>query len=304
MTEKELISSLKEFKQNLIDDVISFYRINNKARGRAAFSRWKKRFIDFLNIYIPGEAKNFELQTAQFSLDLDQNEKQNGLIYEDGRIYISFIEELADAVAKKYLIVPESQEEMRNSELGKNIQSNINNRNVFVVHGRNWEARNAMFQFLRSIDLQPIEWSQAIKETGKATPYVGEILDTAFSIAQAIVVLLTPDDIAKLQDHFIDEDDEYYEKELTPQARPNVLFEAGMAMGRSAERTILVEIGKLRPFSDVGGRHVIRLSNKTQKRQELANRLETAGCAVNLSGSDWHTEGNFEINSQTQKGHL
>ena len=66
-----------------------------------------------------------------------------------------------------------------------------------------------------------------------------------------------------------------------------------MAMGRCAERTILVELGKLRPFSDIGGRHVIRLDNTPAKRQELARRLEAAGCPVNLSGADWYTTGDF-----------
>jgi DNA-binding MarR family transcriptional regulator len=174
------------------------------------------------------------------------------------------------------------------------MQIEIDQKKVFVVHGRNGEARKALFSFLRSIGLHPIEWSEAIKATGKASPYVGEILDAAFSNAQAIVVLFTPDDEAKLREPFIKSDDEIYEKELTPQARPNVIFEAGMAMGRNPERTILVELGKLRPFSDVYGRHVVQLNNSTQRRQELAHRLETAGCAVNLFGTDWHTEGFFD----------
>ena len=67
-----------------------------------------------------------------------------------------------------------------------------------------------------------------------------------------------------------------------------------MAMGRNEDRTILVELGTLRPFSDVAGRHVIRLDNTTQRRQELARRLQTAGCPVNLDGTDWHTTGDFE----------
>ena len=76
--------------------------------------------------------------------------------------------------------------------------------------------------------------------------------------------------------------------------RPWILFEAGMAFGRRADRTVLVEIGDLRPFSDVAGRHVVRLNNSTQRRQELAQRLETAGCAANLTGTDWHTAGDFD----------
>jgi hypothetical protein len=66
-----------------------------------------------------------------------------------------------------------------------------------------------------------------------------------------------------------------------------------MAMGRSAHRTVMVELGSLRPFSDVGGRHVIRMDNTTQRRQELALRLQTAGCSISLAGTDWHTAGDF-----------
>ena len=165
---------------------------------------------------------------------------------------------------------------------------------VFVVHGRNETARNALFSFLRSIGLNPHEWSEAVKAVGHPTPYIGEILDAAFSCAHAVVVLFTPDDIARLQEQFRSDRDPRHEVEPTGQARPNVLFEAGMAMGRDSNRTILVEMGKLRPFSDIAGRHIIRLDGSSKQRQQLAQRLRTAGCPVNLDGTDWHTEGNFD----------
>ena len=167
---------------------------------------------------------------------------------------------------------------------------------VFVVHGRNAAARDALFAFLRSIGLRPLEWSQAVAATGKASPYIGEVLDAAFSVAQAIVVLMTPDDVACLHETLRKNDDPLYETSPTAQARPNVLFEAGMAMGRNPDRTVLVEVGTLRPFSDVGGRHVVRLNDTPQKRQELAMRLKSAGCPVDLSGSDWHDAGRFCLN--------
>jgi hypothetical protein len=66
-----------------------------------------------------------------------------------------------------------------------------------------------------------------------------------------------------------------------------------MAMGRDPKRTVLVELGVMRPFSDVGGRHVLRLNNTEKKRHELIERLITAGCDVNRSGTDWMEAGNF-----------
>ncbi|MEA5457315.1 nucleotide-binding protein [Sinomonas sp. JGH33] len=162
---------------------------------------------------------------------------------------------------------------------------------VFVVHGRNAAARDAMFAFLRSIGLKPLEWDQAMALTGKASPYIGEVLDVAFEDAQAIVVLLTPDDIAYIRSEYAHDED----PDLEPrgQARPNVLFEAGMAMGRNADRTVLVEMGDLRPFSDVGGRHAVRMDNTPQRRKSLAERLKTAGCPADISGADWMSAGDF-----------
>ena len=167
-------------------------------------------------------------------------------------------------------------------------------REVFVVHGRNGKAREAIFAFLRSIGLHPLEWSEAVQSTGRSSPYIGDILNAAFSKAHAVVVLMTPDDDAQLREPLRSDNDPPHETELSGQARPNVLFEAGMAMGRNEDRTILVELGTLRPFSDIAGRHVIRLDNTTQRRQELAQRLRAAGCPVNLDGTDWHTAGDFE----------
>lgn len=163
---------------------------------------------------------------------------------------------------------------------------------VFVVHGRNSAARLAIFEFLRSIGLSPIEWHQAIVATGKGSPYVGEIVDAALEAAQAVVVLWTPDEVVALRPEYADGKDD---PDLCPalQSRPNVMFEAGLALGRAPERVVLAELGRIRRFSDMLGRHTVRLSNSVASRQELAVRLQTAGCAVDLSGTDWHTAGDF-----------
>lgn len=164
---------------------------------------------------------------------------------------------------------------------------------VFVVHGRDERLRSGMFALLRAIGLDPIEWSKAIALTRKASPYIGEVLGAAFKHAQAVVALLTPDDEARLRPDLLNQDDPPYEKILTGQPRPNVLFEAGMAFASHQDKTVLVQIGTVRPFSDVAGRHVVHMDGSVGKRQELAQRLRTAGCAVDLTGTDWHSVGDL-----------
>jgi hypothetical protein len=151
---------------------------------------------------------------------------------------------------------------------------------VFVVHGRDREAKEALWSFLRAIGLRPLDWEEdLVALTGQGTPYVGQVLDAAFRHAQAVVVLITPDDTVKLHPDLVEAGEEAFERQMTGQPRPNVLLEAGMALGFNPTRTILVEIGQRRAISDLGGRHTIRLATETTLRG-LARRLEAAGCAV------------------------
>ena len=171
-------------------------------------------------------------------------------------------------------------------------EPNVDPRKVMVIHGRNVALRDAIFEFLRALDLDPIEWEQAVRATGSPSPQILDVVNKAFELAKAVVVLMTGDDLAKLKPELLSEDDEY-EKALTPQPRANVIFEAGMAFALHRNRTVLVTIGNIRSFSDIGGVHAVKLNNDPQKRNDLAGRLESAGCVVNRTGSDWYRAGDF-----------
>ena len=164
---------------------------------------------------------------------------------------------------------------------------------VFVVHGRDRAARDAMFSFLRSVGVHPIEWNSAVGMSRKAAPYVGQVIDAGFGNARAIVVLFTPDDLVRLRPDLLSHLDPAFERREMGQARPNVLFEAGRAFSSHPDRTILVQLGSVRPFSDVAGVHLVHMSNEVERRQELVTKLRNAGCAVNTSGTDWLREGDF-----------
>jgi len=148
-----------------------------------------------------------------------------------------------------------------------------------------------MFQILRAMSLQPLEWEQAVHATGSSAPYVQQVLDAAFARAQAVVVLLSGDDEARLQRQYVCDHDPAFELHLTPQPRPNVLFEAGMALARCPDRTVLLQIGDTRPFSDIAGRHMLRFTGTPETRNALRSRLLAAGCILTDTGSDWLTAG-------------
>lgn len=162
---------------------------------------------------------------------------------------------------------------------------------VFLIRGRDAAAAQAMTQYLRALGLQVVEWEHAVARTGQPSPYVGEVVMTGLSMAGAAVVLLTPDDLVQLRPDLTNADDPVLERETCGQARPNVFYEAGIADALARERTVIVEIGNVKPFSDVSGRHVVRYDGSAPKRNALAERLRVAGLTVNTSGTDWLGEG-------------
>lgn len=168
----------------------------------------------------------------------------------------------------------------------------MNKNNVFVVHGRNHKVKDAMFAFLRSLNLKPLEWEQARALTNKSSPTTLEIVKIGIENSQCIVILLTGDDITQLSS-------QYGNERPLVQPRPNVIFEAGWALAISGqERTLFVKFGNLRGFSDIDGINYITLNNSSKSRKAIVGRLKTAGCNVDDSGSDYlnpDSGGNFEL---------
>lgn len=175
-----------------------------------------------------------------------------------------------------------------------------NSKAVFLIHGRNISVNKSMHDFLRSIGLQPVEFSSAIHATIKkqkrgANPYLGDILDVNFESVKALIVLFTPDDEVRLRQSLWAKKESSVEKRFVPQARANVIFEAGLALGRHEEKTLFVSVGRSKVFSDIAGKHMLYLDNSTGKRRDFARRLEALGCQVDLTGDDWDTAGSFAI---------
>jgi predicted nucleotide-binding protein len=173
----------------------------------------------------------------------------------------------------------------------RNIKTTKDN-SLFVVHGRDTQLNEDMFAFLRSIGLNPMEWSQAVRAAKGANPNVTDIVKGALQKVQGVIVLFSPDEEARLKAKFRGPKDS---KSLEGQARPNVIFEAGIALGAHHEKTLLVEVGDVRKISDIAGMHILHLSNSPTSRKELAQRLkDKLKFKVDTSSDSWLTVGNFD----------
>ncbi|MBQ0884045.1 nucleotide-binding protein [Streptomyces sp. RM72] len=160
-------------------------------------------------------------------------------------------------------------------------------RSVFVVHGRDDQVRREMYELLRRLDLRPKEWEDLVRATGQASPFLGDVVAGAPAQAQAALVLLTPDDVVTLHPELRGRNEPDYETRPVCQPRPNVLIELGMVLMAYPERTLIVEVGGVRPIADIAGRNVIRFDGSETALGKVVERLKLAGCTVNDTGSDW-----------------
>jgi predicted nucleotide-binding protein len=153
---------------------------------------------------------------------------------------------------------------------------------VFVVHGRDRALRDAIYEFLRALGLRVLEWGHAIRAArgSGGNPFVNDIVTKIMMEAQAIVVMLSPDDEAKLKDQFISTHERSTEGKLRGQARPNVLFETGIAVGTHHKKTVMVQVGHVKPFTDIGGMHILLLSN--DERQGTSSPIDSRTSGARL----------------------
>lgn len=152
------------------------------------------------------------------------------------------------------------------------------NKKIFVVHGRDHAAVAKLCTFLSSIGLHPRTFIDVASSLGGA-PSISEIIRAGMEEAQAVLVLFTGDERAVLDSRLEAALDSESDRTRI-QARPNVIFEAGLALGSRPNQTILVSLGAdVRLFSDVHGYRVIALS-EARAFEELRGRLEATGCEL------------------------
>ena len=161
-----------------------------------------------------------------------------------------------------------------------------------MVHGRNAQAHDAIFTFLRAVQQQPQEWSAIEGLSGAGSPNTYDVVLEGIEQAQCVVILFTGDDAVRLRP-------EYGNEASSFQPRPNVLLEAGFAYAKvGPERTVVCTFGDIRSISDLAGFLAVPLDNSAAARQRFVARLKSAGCRLDDTGSDFlrpETGGDFDL---------
>ena len=154
---------------------------------------------------------------------------------------------------------------------------------VFLVHGRNLALASAVTNTLEFIGARVLDFDETRRSPEFTGRYIGQVLDYAFSRAQAIVVILSPDDAVRIRSHFRLDEDPRFGIEYQP--RPNVLIELGMALQSHPDRLVLLEFPPLRQINDIAG--LLRVTYKDDMSAfaaELQSKLLQAGCTLRAQG--------------------
>lgn len=168
-------------------------------------------------------------------------------------------------------------------------------RKVFVIHGRNARARDEMEHFLQSLGLHPLRFGNVRASLG-GTPTIAEVVERGMDEAQGVIALFTADEYAGVRPEYREQHDKP-EDVCRWQARPNVIFEAGMAFGRDRRRVVFVLLGSPELCTDLAGIHVLRPTNDADPKGHRAVLRQTLmggmGCLVDPDMTEWMTAGDF-----------
>src|SRR5947208_4172646 len=114
---------------------------------------------------------------------------------------------------------------------------------VFIIHGHDMEARNELVKFVNSLGLEVLEFHMGEKQDRPMSMIFDTVLNGIQS-ADAVIALFTPDEHSA---SYVPSTGTYSGKNRNGekwegwQARPNVIFEAGIALGIAIDKTIIVK---------------------------------------------------------------
>lgn len=143
---------------------------------------------------------------------------------------------------------------------------------VFIVHGRDDGAKDAVALFIRDLDFKEI----ILEKKPNSGLTIIEKFEQHASDAAFAIALLTPDDVGALR--------EEADNKLKSRARQNVILELGYFLGRLGRRKVCLLIkGELENPSDLDGVLYVPMGNSDDWRMKVAKEMKQAGLSVDMN---------------------
>ncbi len=158
---------------------------------------------------------------------------------------------------------PSDQGDFKAPDTGRDDKGSATKK-VFVVHGHDERARDAVARFLSRLELEPIILHEQANRGRTIIEKFEDHADAGFA-----VVLLTPDDIGAAEED---------QGNLKPRARQNVILELGFFIGKlGREKVCALRAHDIETPSDFEGVVYIVLDELGAWKMALARELKAAG---------------------------
>ncbi len=265
----------KELLQKAIDGIPALIGLDDEA---PAFKKWQRGTILALeHVFGEGTSQMSEFNRIHF-IPFDfgiASDTERRLVYDQGLkgckvLLESMIEEIetfwedndpvSDSLSEPRSLPPKNKEKPSNSPP-----------EIFIVHGRDEEAKEKVARFLEKIKFTPI----ILHEQANQGRTIIEKFEQHAHASSFAVVLLTPDDVGALAGG---------EKNLKPRARQNVIFELGYFIGALGRKHVCaLTKGDVEIPTDFAGVVYITFDSSDAWKMPLIQELKKAGFEVDAN---------------------
>lgn len=145
-----------------------------------------------------------------------------------------------------------------------------NNDRIFIVHGHDNGAKEAVARFFENQGLHPIILHEQIDESQTIIEKIENNTDVGYAI-----ILYTPCDLGK---------ENRIDAEYKPRARQNVLFEHGYLIGKLGRKKVCALIkGDIETPSDISGMIYKTMDDKGYWKIEIAKEMKAMGYNIDMN---------------------
>lgn len=268
MNKDEIIEKLKEFQQLLFS-----WEQNYSPEIRSSINR-NIPFVQKI-LYITGTHKTMTVAPPPMIGGLIMKNVDPFTCIFNPPYGLSVVDVISDSIDEAIGIIDNDKDFIQklnkvNQTKQKIETSSVDQKKVFIVHGRDNELKETTARFLEKLGLVPIILHEQVNNGKTIIEKFEDYADVGFAI-----ILMTPDDMGYLSG----------EKEsIKLRARQNVIFEHGYFIGKLGRHKVTALVkGNIELPTDINGILYVAVDNNGAWKLMLAKEIKNAGYNIDLN---------------------